>query len=123
MKNVLLVVALLFAVSSAARAEEAEPEGPTYTIFTKLFRGIGNVIKCPIEIPVSAYNVAADTDVFVGATAGTLAGCVAGIERIAVGAADIVTFVFPPYDRPLISFEIGKSPVVQAAIEAFPQEF
>ena len=123
MKNVVIVVALLLAFGATAYAEEAVPEGPQFTVFTKLGRGIKNIVVAPIEIPVSVFNVAADTDFAVGLTAGTLAGLVSGVERIACGGIDICTCLFPPYDRPLISYELGKAPVVQAAISAFPQEF
>ena len=121
MKKALLVVAMLLVVSSAAWAQEAAPdEGPQYTIFTKLFRGVGHIIKAPIEIPVSVFNVAADTDVFVGVGAGGVAGVASGIERLGAGCLDIVTFLFPPYDRSLITYELGKSPAAQAAAAAFP---
>jgi putative exosortase-associated protein (TIGR04073 family) len=128
MKKVLLAVALLFVLSAVTLAQQAPAtppvtEGPQYTIFTKLFRGIGNVIISPFEIPVSAYNVAADTDVFVGATAGSVAGLAAGAERLGAGAFDIVTFLFPPYDRPLVKYEVGKSDATNAAVGAFPKEF
>jgi putative exosortase-associated protein (TIGR04073 family) len=124
MKKMLLVLALLVVVPSVALAQEGEAtEGPRYTVFSKLFRGIGNVVASPIEIPVSLFNVGADTDVTVGLTMGTLAGVVGGAERLLAGGVDILTFPFPPYDRPMITYDIGKSPAVNAAIEAFPSEF
>ena len=121
MKKTLIVVAVLLALSSAAWAQEAPAdEGPQYTIFTKLFRGIGNVLKSPIEIPVTVFNVSADTDVFIGCLAGGVAGVASGAERLKAGCLDIMTFVFPPYDRQLITYEIGKSPAAQAASSTFP---
>lgn len=121
MKKVLIVVAVLLAVSSAAWAQEAPvDEGPQFTIFTKLFRGIGNVLMSPIEIPVTVFNVSADTDVFIGFLAGSVAGVASGAERLGAGGLDIVTFVFPPYDRQLITYELGKSPAAQAASATFP---
>ena len=124
MRKALLVVGILFAVCGATVAAEAEvPAGPEYTVFTKFFRGVGNIIQAPFEIPVSMFHVAAETDVTVGLTFGTLAGAVAGAERIVAGVIDIGTCPFPPYDRPLVTYEIGKSPVAQAARAAFPQEF
>jgi putative exosortase-associated protein (TIGR04073 family) len=122
MKKVVVVVALLFAMTAPALAQEATDEGPQYTIFTKFFRGVGNLIVSPFEIPVSAFHVAADTDVFIGASAGTVAGVAAGAERAAAGAMDVVTFLFPPYDRALITYSLGKSPAAQAAVQAFPRE-
>ena len=120
MKKTLIVVAVLLVASSAALAQEAPDEGPQYTIFSKLFRGVGNLILAPIEIPVSIFNVAADTDVFIGVSAGTVAGAAAGIERLGAGSLDIVTFLFPPYDRSLITYEVGKSPASLAAAATFP---
>jgi len=129
MNRVLVAALLLLALwaplmaGEAATPPAAEDEGPHFTVFTKFFRGVGNVIISPFEIPVTAFNVAADTDVFVGASAGAVAGCAAGIERFGCGVMDIVTFLFPPYDRPLLPYTIGKSPAGQAAINTFPREF
>ena len=123
MKRTLLVVALLVAVTSTAVAQEAAAaQGPRYTIFTKLGRGIGNLIMAPIEIPVTLFNVSAETDVLIGIPLGAIAGTVGGIERGVAGVIDVGTFIFPPYDKPLITFELGKSNAASAAIEAFPSE-
>ncbi|NQT88520.1 exosortase system-associated protein, TIGR04073 family [bacterium] len=121
MKKALLVIAVLFVISAPTFAQEAVDEGPRYTIFTKLGRGIGNVILSPIEIPVSIGTVGSQTDVFVGVTAGTVGGVCGGVERLCGGAVEILTFLFPPYDRPLVSYELGKSPAAQAAITTFPK--
>ena len=131
MRRLLVVAVLLFAVSAPLLAQEAatpvaqpaEEEGPRFTVFYKLFRGIGNIIISPFEIPVTAFNVAADTDVFIGASAGSVAGAAAGCERFGCGVMDVVTFLFPPYDRPIISYTVGKSPAGAAAINTFPREF
>lgn len=131
MSRLFIVAALLFAVCAPMLAEETptapqqptEEEGPRFTIFSKLFRGIGNVIISPFEIPVTAFNVSADTDVFIGVSMGSVAGVAAGVERLACGALDIVTFLFPPYDRPLLNYAVGKSPTGQSVITTFPKEF
>jgi len=121
MKKALLVIAVLLVASSAAWAQEAATdEGPQYTIFTKFFRGVGNVLLAPIEIPVTMYNVSADTDVCIGTLAGGVAGLCSGAERLKAGCMDIVLCVFPPYDRQLISYEVGKSPAALAASATFP---
>jgi putative exosortase-associated protein (TIGR04073 family) len=121
MKKVLLVVALLVVASSVTFAQEdAVDEGPQYTIFTKFFRGVGNIIKAPIEIPVTVYNVSADTDVFIGTLAGGVAGVASGAERLKAGAMDVVLCLFPPYDRQLITYELGQSPAAKAAASTFP---
>ncbi len=128
MNRALVAAVVLFAVSAPLLAQEATTppppatEGPQHTIFTKLFRGIGNIICAPIEIPATAFNVAADTDVFIGASVGSVAGAAAGCERLGCGVLDVLTFLFPPYDRPLITYTLGKSPAGQAAINAFPKE-
>jgi putative exosortase-associated protein (TIGR04073 family) len=122
MKKTLLAAVLLALTCVSSFAQEATvEEGPSYTIFTKLGRGIGNVILSPFEIPVSIVHVAADTDVFVGATAGTIGGLAGGIERLCAGGVEMATFLFPPYDRALINYELGKSPAAQAASSAFPK--
>lgn len=130
MKALFVAAALLFALCApllaqetpAAPAPQQPDEGPRFTIFTKFFRGVGYLIMAPFEIPVTAFNVAADTDVFIGASAGTFAGACAGVERAACGAMDIITFLFPPYDRPLLTYTVGKSPIGAAAISTFPRE-
>ena len=121
MKKTLIVVAVLLAVSSGAFAQEAATDaGPQYTIFTKFFRGVGNVLLAPIEVPVTLYNVSADTDVCIGCCAGAVAGIAAGCERLKAGCMDIVLCLFPPYDRQLITYELGKSPAAAAAVSTFP---
>jgi len=132
MKRVLVAAVLLLAVSAPLLAAEAtvppptadqqQDQGPRYTIFTKFFRGVGNIIMAPIEIPVSVFNVAAETDVFIGITAGTVAGAAAGVERLGCGVLDVATFLFPPYDRPLITHELGKSAAAKATTRTFPRE-
>jgi len=136
MRNVLLTIGLLLVTCGAAIAQEGVPAPPPaattpttpqqgwqYTIFTKLGRGIGNIILSPIEIPVTSFNVSAETDVSVGLTVGIIAGAAAGAERAVAGAVDIVTFLFPPYDRPIITFSLGKSPAAAGAVSTFPKEF
>ena len=132
MKKLVLAVTMVL-VCFAAMAQEGvpappapaapAPEGPQSNIFTKFFRGVGNIIMAPIEIPVTIFNVTADCDISIGVSAGTIAGAAAGAERAACGALDIATFLFPPYDRPLVTFELGKSPAAASAISAFPKEF
>ena len=122
MRKLVIVGVLLAAMTVPVLAQEAEEEGPQHTIFTKLFRGVGNVIMAPFEIPVSVFNVAADTDVFIGVTAGTVAGVAAGVERAGAGVLDVVTFLFPPHDKPLVTYSVGQSPAAQAAVATFPRE-
>ena len=68
------------------------------------------------------YNdgAGANTDVCIGLGAGTVAGGAACCERAVAGGVDIITFLFPPYDRSLVTYEVGKSPAAQAAAAAFP---
>lgn len=122
MRKALIVVAVVLVASSAAWAQEAATaeEGPQYTVFTKFFRGVGNILASPLEIPVSMYNVSADTDVFIGTLAGGAAGVASGAERLKAGCMDVALCLFPPYDRSLITYEIGRSPAAQAAAAIFP---
>ena len=130
MKALVVFALAVFVAASPLVAQETtaptpqpqEPEGPRFTIFTKFFRGVGNIIMSPFEIPVTAFNVSADTDVFIGISLGSAAGAAAGIERLACGALDVVTFLFPPYDRPLLTHTIGKSPIGASVITTFPRE-
>ena len=130
MKRALILTTLFCALMVPAFAQDAPPalpdnaqqEGPRYTLFTKFFRGIGNIIASPFEIPVTAYAVATETDVFIGASAGSVAGAMAGVERLGCGVMDVITFLFPPYDRPIIIHAVGQSPIGKAAANTFPRE-
>ncbi len=128
MRRALVVAVVLFAMSAPLLAQEGAAttpptEGPQFTIFTKFFRGVVNIFASPIEIPVTVFNVSAETDIFIGVSAGGVAGAAAGIERFGCGVMDIATFLFPPYDRPLITYTVGKSPAGTAAINTFPRDY
>ena len=111
---------------AATKAPEApaKPSAPPAEPIeeTKLGRGITNILAAPLEIPISAYSVAADTNVFVGVTAGVIAGGIAGIERLLAGTLDVATFCMPPKGHKLVKYDLGKSPAVRAAIAEFGRE-
>jgi putative exosortase-associated protein (TIGR04073 family) len=71
----------------------------------KLGRGLINVPLFFMEVPASFLRVSKDKDIAAGATVGMGQGVVVSLFRLATGLYDMVTFPFPPYDKPLMSPE------------------
>jgi len=71
----------------------------------KLGRGLLNVVTSPNEIPAGIYRVSRDKGDFVGVTLGTVEGFCTFLIRGAVGIYDSVTFVIPPYNKPIMQPE------------------
>ena len=110
---VLLVVVLAFGVGSigyaAEKAVESDTTAPQHdaTAGTKLGNGLGNVLTGWMEIPRKINEVSEEQGAFAGITVGTLTGSFFGIGRTAAGAVDAVTFVIPPYDKPIVEPNYG----------------
>lgn len=122
MKKVPIVLLILLCMLTLGMTEEL-PRTTEATAFTKLGRGIGNMIKAPFEIPMSMTYIAKNTDAFLGAFLGFFTGAVAGLERGFVGAFETVTFPFPPYGEPLIEYRLGESEISEGVVSAFPPNF
>jgi putative exosortase-associated protein (TIGR04073 family) len=73
------------------------------TPLNKLERGILNIATFYLEIPASEYRVTKDKDnAFFGATMGTVQGVFTALFRGLTGVLDTVTFLVPPYNKPLM---------------------
>lgn len=71
----------------------------------KLGRGVINTVTCLAETPAGIYRVSKDKGEVVGVTLGFVEGLVTSFLRGASGIFDMVTFIIPPYDRPLMQPE------------------
>lgn len=75
------------------------------TPLNKLLRGVINTTTCLGEVPTEVYNVSRKNDPLIGATLGFTKGFVLAIFRGISGIFDAVTFIVPPYNRPLMEPE------------------
>lgn len=98
---ILMAGMLVLGIGSAcyAAGEEAEQHA---TAATKLGNGLGNMLTGWMEIPRKISEVSSEQDAFAGITIGTLTGACYGTGRTAAGVLDAGTFVFPPYDKPIM---------------------
>ena len=71
----------------------------------KLGRGIINTLTCWAEIPAEAYKVSEDKDPLTGCTLGVAEGFFTAMLRGLTGIFDTVTFIIPPYNKPLMKPE------------------
>jgi len=75
------------------------------TALNKLGRGLINTGTCWMEIPTSIFKVSKEKDPLTGTTLGTAEGLVNGVLRGLTGIFDTVTFILPPYNKPLMNPE------------------
>jgi putative exosortase-associated protein (TIGR04073 family) len=91
-----IVCLLVFSITMVSfAAEKATP-------VTKLGNGIGNMLSGWMEIPRHVKERSQEKNWFYGITYGTVEGTGYGVVRTAAGGLDTVTFVFPPYDKPIM---------------------
>jgi putative exosortase-associated protein (TIGR04073 family) len=75
------------------------------TPFNKLLRGTLNVLTCIVELPASIWDTTRNKGLFEGCTKGVIDGVVTSVARLGTGVFDIVSFAFPPYDKPILTPE------------------
>jgi putative exosortase-associated protein (TIGR04073 family) len=63
--------------------------------FTKLGRGIANLLTGWVEIPKNVYQTSVEQNPFAGLTAGLAKGTGAAFKRTGLGAVEAVTFPVP----------------------------
>lgn len=73
----------------------------------KLGRGLVNTATCWTEIPGEMARISNKTDPLVGGTVGLLQGTFLALVRGVTGLYDTLTFVIPPYDKPVMEPEYG----------------
>ncbi|MDD2752035.1 MAG: exosortase system-associated protein, TIGR04073 family [Candidatus Omnitrophica bacterium] len=110
-----LIFLLLFFFSAAGAGEEKSTQTGALidsnniqynrTPINKFGRGMVNTLTCLLEIPGEAIKVGQEKDPLTGMTLGVVEGfCTAGIRGL-TGLWDVVTFVIPPYNKPLMQPE------------------
>jgi putative exosortase-associated protein (TIGR04073 family) len=71
----------------------------------KLARGVMNTATFWAEIPASVCSVSKEKDPLSGFTLGAVQGTFNAVLRGITGMFDALTFVIPPYDKPLMEPE------------------
>ena len=90
MKKILVAVVIALAVVNLAAC------GYCQDAARKLSRGVANIVMSPFEIPKTMTNTYyKELQIFESLLVGTPKGIAIMIQRIAVGAYEIVTFPFP----------------------------
>jgi putative exosortase-associated protein (TIGR04073 family) len=81
----------------------------------KLFRGVSNIITCPLEVPASMFSTAADEEnEFSGFFLGGVQGLCTTVLRGLEGVFDTVTFIIPPYSKSIVTPEFAWDSLRQA---------
>ncbi len=75
------------------------------TPVNKLMRGLVNSLTCLLELPASICDVTKRKGGLAGATLGVADGFFTSFMRLGTGLFDTVTFLIPPYDKPLLKPE------------------
>ncbi|MFA5156978.1 MAG: exosortase system-associated protein, TIGR04073 family [Candidatus Omnitrophota bacterium] len=75
------------------------------TPINKLVRGVVNCLTFFVEFPASICDVGKRKGLLAGCTLGVADGLVTSVARLGTGLFDTVTFVIPPYDKPLLKPE------------------
>jgi len=68
----------------------------------KLARGLVNFATGWLELPQKIADTSKESNAFVGVTYGAVKGVGYGAARMGTGAFDAVTFIVPPYDKPIM---------------------
>jgi len=98
---VVIVGLLTLAVSSIGFAEGEKASAPANPI-NKLASGLDNALLGWMDIPRQINKVSSYENAFAGMTYGTVKGIAYGTGRTAAGVIDTGTFIFPPYDKPMV---------------------
>ena len=102
MRNRILVLMLFVMVGAAAVLPAAAYAD---NALTKLTRGVVNTATGVLEIPLQTMDNDIKGNALVSATGGFASGVASAVTRTVSGIWDIVTFVLPPYDKPLVKPE------------------
>ena len=97
-------LALLLAIGFLAVSVNGYAEEKA-TPVTKLVRGLSNQITSWIEVPKQVYKVSTEREPITGLLFGSIKGVCYGVIRAAEGVYDMVSFLVPPYDKPLMTPE------------------
>lgn len=121
-----VLVAMLSVHAEESKKPEAQKESRGALIDTrdmryeksplnKLGRGLINTVTCLVETPAGIYRVSSTKGAIVGWTLGFAEGLFTSFLRGASGIFDAVTFIVPPYNKPLMQPEY--------AVDSFDESF
>ncbi len=98
-----LMLANILAVDSFAMDTRLMTLGKTPV--NKLIRGLVNCFTFLVELPASICDVSTRKGALSGCTLGVADGIFTSFMRLGTGLFDTVTFLIPPYDKPLLKLE------------------
>jgi len=75
------------------------------TPINKFFRGFVNTLTFLVELPASICDVTKRKGAVSGCTLGVADGIATSFVRLGTGLFDLVTFLIPPYNKPLLKPE------------------
>jgi len=93
-----LIVFLVMMVSSSCFADAKSEGNPA----DKLVDGLINILTGWAELPLNIFNVIQKNEINSIVNDGILKGTYEALRKTGAGVADTVTFLFPPYDKPLV---------------------
>lgn len=126
---VICLVMLALSVFSNARAADADSGAAAQgsgavidttdmrynkTPLSKLQRGVANIATCYLEVPASIFNLAEEKGDLLGFTLGSVQGLFTTLFRALEGVFDTVTFIIPPYNRPIMQPEFATQSLEEA---------
>ncbi|MFP4058330.1 MAG: exosortase system-associated protein, TIGR04073 family [Candidatus Brocadiia bacterium] len=98
------VLAAALSGATTARAADAPGKGP----LARAFRGVTDIVICPLEVPATVRRVAEERDAFFGLWAGGLEGVGNCLVRATCGVVEICTFPIPGDYLPLDNRRLGE---------------
>ena len=114
--GILVLAVNVYASEQAAQDSSIQINKVNYdnTALNKLGRGLINTGTCWAEIPASILKVSKEKDPLTGTTLGTAEGAVNCVLRGLTGIFETVTFILPPYNKPLMRPEYALPAADQA---------
>ena len=106
--NVILFAALILInilASQALGAIDTRTVTLSDTPVNKLLRGVVNTFTCLLEVPASFADITRKKGLFAGFALGLADGVATSLLRLGTGLFDVVTFLIPPYNKPLLKPE------------------
>lgn len=94
------IYSLSWAVSWDTRTMSLEE-----TPVNKFLRGGVNSLTFIAELPASIWDTIKNKGIAQGCTLGLAEGIVTSLARLGTGLFDVITFVIPPYDKPILTPE------------------
>ncbi|MBM3250397.1 MAG: exosortase system-associated protein, TIGR04073 family [Candidatus Omnitrophica bacterium] len=128
----LLVLCLLAGKASGQQDSGEEKEAPRATLvdtadphydktpINKLARGAINIATCWEEIPADVFRVSKEKNDIAAYTLGVAEGTTTALIRALSGVFDVVTFILPPYNKPLMQPEYASESLEEGYYEIDP---